>query len=186
MRYISPIVGSSPARAVSKRPVELKDPGPLISLANLVVDELDDSARHPAFAENLVGSIVTGLLDLQAADEEKTVASGRLTQAQLNRLSTYFGNCGGRRLSVREMSEVVGLSESWFANVFKQTTGMTPLQWQLSRRIDLAKSMLSDTSVSIADVSAQFGFSDQAHLTKVFRSLTGETPAAWRRKHHSA
>ncbi|MGN8171788.1 helix-turn-helix transcriptional regulator [Agrobacterium sp. 22117] len=185
MRYIAPIVGSSAARAVSKRPVELKEAGPLISLGNLVVDELDESARHPAFAENLIGSIVTGLLDLHAADEEKTAASGRLTQAQLNRLSTYFANCGGRRLTVREMADVVGLSESWFATVFKQTTEMTPLQWQLSRRIDLARRMLSDTSVSIADISAQLGFSDQAHLTKVFRSLTGETPAAWRRKHPS-
>jgi AraC-like DNA-binding protein len=39
--------------------------------------------------------------------------------------------------------------------------------------------------MSIADISAQLGFSDQAHLTKVFRSITGETPAVWRRKHHS-
>jgi len=186
MRYISPIVGSSLARTVSKKPVELKQPGPLISLANLVVDELNDSARHPAFAENLVGSIVTGLLDLNAADDEKAVTSGRLTQAQLNRLSAYFENCGGRRLSVREMADVVGLSESWFATVFKQSTDMTPLQWQLSRRIDRARHLLSDTSVSIADISAQLGFSDQAHLTKVFRSLTGETPAAWRRKNPSA
>ncbi|MEJ8307896.1 helix-turn-helix domain-containing protein [Agrobacterium larrymoorei] len=186
MRYISPIVGSSLARTVSKKPVELKQPGPLISLANLVVDELNDSARHPAFAENLVGSIVTGLLDLNAADDEKAVTSGRLTQAQLNRLSAYFESCGGRRLSVREMADVVGLSESWFATVFKQSTDMTPLQWQLSRRIDRARHLLSDTSVSIADISAQLGFSDQAHLTKVFRSLTGETPAAWRRKNPSA
>ena len=185
MRYIAPIVGTSAARAVSKRPVELKAPGPLINLSNLVVDQLDDSSRHPAFAENLVGSIVTGLLDLHGAEEEKNVASGRLTQAQLNRLSAYFANCGGRRLTVREMADVAGLSESWFATVFRQTTEMTPLQWQLSRRIDLARRMLSDTSVSIADISAQLGFSDQAHLTKVFRSLTGETPAAWRRKHHS-
>lgn len=186
MRYIAPAIGSSAARAAIRKPVELKDPGPLVSLAKLVVDELEDSGKHPAFAENLIGSIVTGLLDLHATADENSGASGRLTQAQLNRLSAYFANCGGRRLTVREMADVVGLSESWFATVFRQTTNLTPLQWQLSRRIDLARRMLSDTGMSIADISAQLGFSDQAHLTKVFRSMSGDTPAAWRRKHQTA
>jgi AraC-like DNA-binding protein len=40
--------------------------------------------------------------------------------------------------------------------------------------------------LSIADISAQLGFSDQAHLTKVFSKLTGETPAVWRRRHLQA
>jgi AraC family transcriptional regulator len=186
MRYIAPVIGASAARATLKQPVELQDPGPLSSLANLVVGELSTNVRHPAFAENLVGSIVTGLLDLQANDEHKDMASGRLTQAQLNRLSAYFNNCGGRRLSLREMADAVGLSESWFGTVFRQTTDMTPLQWQLSRRIDLAQTMLRETGMSIAEISFQLGFSDQAHLTKAFSRVTGDTPAVWRRKHQTA
>jgi AraC family transcriptional regulator len=73
------------------------------------------------------------------------------------------------------------LSESWFANVFKQTTGKTPLQWQLGRRIELAQKLLSESDLTVADIAAQLGFSDQAHLTKAFRQIAGETPAAWRR-----
>lgn len=184
MRYISPVIGTSAARSTLKQPVELHDPGPLTSLANLVVDELSTHARHPAFAESLIGSIVTGLIDLQADDTSGSASSGRLTQAQLNRLSAYFANCGGRRLTVGEMADVVGLSESWFGTVFRQTTGKTPLQWQLSRRVDLAKKLLSETPMSIAEISAQLGFTDQAHMTKIFRGVIGDTPAAWRRKPH--
>ena len=84
-------------------------------------------------------------------------------------------------LDVAEMAETVGLSESWFANVFKQTTGKTPLQWQLGKRIDLARKLLVESELTIADIAAQLGFSDQAHLTKAFRQIAGETPAAWRR-----
>ncbi len=185
MRYVAPVIGTSAARAALKKPMELHDPGPLTSLANLVVDELSTHVRHPAFAENLIGSIVTGLLDLQGDDANCTASGGRLTQAQLNRLSAFFANCGGRRLSVAEMADVVGLSESWFGTVFRQTTGKTPLQWQLSRRIDLASKLLTETTLSIAAISAQLGFTDQAHMTKVFRGVTGDTPAAWRRKPHS-
>jgi AraC-like DNA-binding protein len=99
----------------------------------------------------------------------------------MNRLTARIRACGGRPLSVADMAETVGLSESWFANVFKQTTGKTPLQWQLGKRIDLAQALLVENELTIADIAAQLGFSDQAHLTKAFRQVVGGTPAAWRR-----
>lgn len=185
LRYIAPAIGSSAARTALKQPVEIQDPGPLAALAGLVVNELSTDVRHTAFAENLVGSIVTGLLDLKGDPDKNSAGLGRLTQAHLNRLSAHFANCGGRPLSIREMADVVGLSESWFATVFRQTTDMTPLQWQLSRRIEMARALMVETEMSIAEISAQLGFSDQAHLTKVFRRFAGETPAVWRRKHTS-
>ena len=107
--------------------------------------------------------------------------AGRLTQAQMNKLMARIDARGDCRLSVAEMAATVGLSESWFANMFKQTTGKPPLQWQLGKRIEQARAMLLETDLTIADIAAQLGFSDQAHLTKAFRQLAGETPAAWRR-----
>ena len=62
-----------------------------------------------------------------------------------------------------------------------QTTGQTPLQWQLAQRIVQAKRLLLESNLTVAEVAAQLGFSDQAHLTRAFRQIAGETPAAWRR-----
>ena len=47
--------------------------------------------------------------------------------------------------------------------------------------IDLAQKLLVESELTIADIAAQLGFSDQAHLTKAFRQVVGGTPAAWRR-----
>lgn len=182
MRYLAPTLGASQARAMLKKPIELQESEPLTRLADLVTGELSGNARNPAFAESLVGSIVIGLLEPEASTAEDRAAMGRLTQAQLNRLSAHFALNGERRLTVAEMAEIVGLSESWFATVFRETTGKTPLQWQLARRIEAAQALLGDASLTIADIAAQLGFSDQAHLTKVFRQVVGETPAAWRRQ----
>ncbi|WP_156318638.1 AraC family transcriptional regulator [Rhizobium sp. AAP43] len=179
MRYLAPSLGASKARSTIKRPVEVQDVGPVAALSRLVVDELSTDTRHPLFAESLVGSIATALLDIPRDDE--AIQSGRLTQAQMNRLTSHLATHGDQRITVAEMAEVVGLSESWFATVFRETTGKTPLQWQLSRRIDAAQDLLCNGSLTIADIAAQLGFSDQAHLTKVFRQVVGETPAAWRR-----
>lgn len=182
MRFLSPAIGNSSARTALRKPIELADPGPIAALASLVVDELAPEARHPAFAENLVGSIVTGMLDMTAETEEAVAKTGRLTQAQMNRLTAHFSMNGEQRMTVSDMADLVGLSESWFATVFRETTGKTPLQWQLSRRIEAARELLDDEALSIAEIAAQFGFSDQAHFTKVFRQFTGDTPAAWRKR----
>ncbi|TDK31755.1 AraC family transcriptional regulator [Rhizobium deserti] len=179
MRFLSPSIGSSAALTALKRPVEIQDIGPIETLAGLVVDEISAPSRHSAFAESLVGSIVTGMLDIPSGEGKTT--SGRLTQAQMNKLTARIDARSDCRLTIQEMAETVGLSESWFASVFKQTTGKSPLQWQLAKRIELAKTLLMQGNLPVADIAVQLGFSDQAHLTKAFRQATGNTPVAWRR-----
>lgn len=180
LRFLTPSVGTSAARAILRRPVEIQDVGPIETLARMIVDEVSTPTRHAVFAESLVGSVATALLDIPE-DTGLQASNGRITQAQMKRLlSTYEANSGGR-MSVAAMAETIGLSESWFSTAFKHTTGKTPLQWQLTKRIERAQALLQETGLSVADVAAQLGFSDQAHLTRVFRQVTGETPAAWRR-----
>ncbi|NIJ59114.1 AraC-like DNA-binding protein [Pseudochelatococcus lubricantis] len=179
LKFLSPSVGTSGALTALRRSVEVQDIVAIEMLASLLVNEVSNPSKHAVYAESLVGSIVAGLLDIPENSSER--ANGRLTQAQMNKLVSRINACNDCRLTVAEMAATVGLSESWFANVFKQTTGTTPLQWQLERRIDVAKKLLAESDLTIADIAAQLGFSDQAHLTKAFRRIAGETPAAWRR-----
>lgn len=180
LKYLAPSVGTSVALSALRRPVEIQDAKAVETLASLLVDELSTPTKHAAYAESLVGSIIANLLDLQEGETDDQ-ANARLTQAQMNKLISVVNTRADYRMTVSEMAETVGLSESWFANVFKQTTGKTPLQWQLSRRVGLAQNMLAESDLSVAAIAAQLGFSDQAHLTKTFRQVAGETPAAWRR-----
>lgn len=179
LRFLTPSVGASVALAALRRPVEIQDAVAVQALAGLLVAEVTQPSRHTVFAESLVGSIVTGLLDL--SEEGADRASGGLTPAQMARLTARLDAAGDQRLTVADMAATVGLSESWFAAVFKQTTGQTPLQWQMGARIGQAQRLLRETDLTVADVAAQIGFSDQAHLTRAFRQVAGETPAAWRR-----
>ncbi|AJY46758.1 AraC family transcriptional regulator [Martelella endophytica] len=179
LRLLAPAVGSSAARAILRRPVEIQDVGPIAALADMIVEELANPMRHPLYAESLVGSVAAALLDIPR--EQEKAAGGRITQGQMNRLLSSFNTRADGRMSVAEMAGTVGLSESWFATVFRETTGKTPLQWQREKRIERAQALLVTTGLSLADVAAKLGFSDQAHLTKVFRQVVGETPAAWKR-----
>jgi AraC-like DNA-binding protein len=179
LKYLSPSIGGSAAMSALRRPVELQDAEAIETLARLVVGEVTEPSKHAVYGESLVGSIVAGLLDFSGQGAEPS--SGRLTQAQMKKLVARIDRPSGCRLTVAEMAETVGLSESWFSTVFKQTTGTTPLQWQLIKRIDRAKKLLVESDLAVADIAAKLDFSDQAHLTKVFRKIADETPAAWRR-----
>ncbi|PRD41269.1 AraC family transcriptional regulator [Phyllobacterium phragmitis] len=184
LRFLSPSVGTSAALTALRHQVEIQDVRAVEMLAGLLVDEVSNPSKHAVYAESLVGSIVAGLLDIPEHDGRQ--GNGRLTQAQINKLISRINARSDRRLSVAEMAATVGLSESWFANVFKQTTGKTPLQWQLGRRIELAQKLLVESDLTAAGIAAQLGFTDQAHLTKAFRQIVGETPAAWRRLQQSS
>ncbi|MDO9002414.1 MAG: AraC family transcriptional regulator [Aquabacterium sp.] len=64
----------------------------------------------------------------------------------------------------------------------KVSTGCTPYQWLLVRKIDKAKLLLKGP-LPIAAISAECGFADQAHLTRVFNMAVGTTPGRWRAEH---
>ena len=179
LRFLSPSIGRSSALTALTRPVELSTGGATEVLARLIVDELVAPSRPALYTESLVGSLFAGLLDLPAPGPE--ASPGHLTTAQMRRLTTYTMSSGLGRVSLADMAASVGLSESWFGTVFKHTTGLTPMQWQLQRRIEGAKALLANPDLTIAEIAARLGFTDQAHFTKAFRHTTGDTPAAWRR-----
>jgi len=181
LRFITPALGRSAAQAILSKPVEAQELGAIDTLVRMLVEEIDQASRHPLFAENLVGSILTGLLDLEVGTPTRD--RGRLTQSQMKRLIAVVGQRGNARISVAEMADVLGLSESWFGSAFKQTTGKTPAHWLIEHRINQSKELLLEGRLSIADIAARLGFTDQAHLTRAFRKVDGNTPAQWRKSH---
>lgn len=86
-------------------------------------------------------------------------------------------------LSVEMLAEECGLSVAHFARSFKQSVGMPPYRWLLSRRVEKAKDMLRDETLSVSQIAVGCGFADQSHMSRVFRKFTGIPPSAWRRLH---
>src|SRR5262249_54443541 len=66
------------------------------------------------------------------------------------------------------------------AELFRQSTGMSPHRFVLGRRVDRAKELLRNPALSVLDVALQTGFTGQSHFTKVFRRIAGPTPSQFR------
>jgi AraC family transcriptional regulator len=108
---------------------------------------------------------------------------GGLTGRRL-RLATEFINAHlAEDVTLADIAAVVDLSPFHFARAFKQTTGLTPQQYLMQRRIERAKDLLAQENLPIAEVSAQVGFKNQSHFTTFFRRFTSMTPKVWRTSH---
>jgi len=84
-------------------------------------------------------------------------------------------------VTLKEVARECGLSVSYFSHAFRRTLGVAPHKWFTEQRVELSKEKLRDDGLSLSDVAAECGFSDQSRLTRAFRQTVGVSPGAWRR-----
>jgi AraC family transcriptional regulator len=84
-------------------------------------------------------------------------------------------------VSLADLAAHCGVSVGHFARAFRRSTGLSPHQWLLRRRVDEAKGLMRNRTLSLSEVALACGFVDQSHLTRVFARQTGMSPGAWRR-----
>ncbi len=99
-----------------------------------------------------------------------------LTRTQLQQILDYIHTHLDRDLSLAELAEVIDISPTYFASLFKQAIDISPHQYVIQQWVEQAKLMLSKTDLAIADIALQVGFSSQSHLTQQPKRLTGMTP----------
>ena len=103
-----------------------------------------------------------------------------LSPHNLRQGSEFIDNILEAKIKITELSQLTSLNYAHFIRTFKHSTGKTPHQFLIEKRIDRAKLLLKTTGSSLADVALQCGFSSQSHLTAQFRLVTGTSPRQFR------
>lgn len=114
--------------------------------------------------------------------ELRKVVSGGLASWQVALAQRLLLNDLRADQSVQQIAAHCGLSRSYFEKAFKASLGTPPHQWLVQHRIRRAAKMLEQTDGSISAIAISCGFTDQSHFTRVFRTMVGFSPAAWRRQ----
>ena len=145
--------------------------------------------RRPEEADQL---FVDHILVAAAAHALKTYGvGGKASRATLAGLAPWQERRVKELLSARLNSEIFvsdlanecGLPTGAFLRAFRQSTGTSPHRWLLQHRVDCAKTLLGPKiQMSLLEVGLTCGFASVSHLARVFESMTGSHPEAWRQQ----
>lgn len=84
------------------------------------------------------------------------------------------------------LARIAGLSVSAFERKFRRHLQASPMQFLRRLRIMRSAAALIQTSGTISDIALKYGFSDQSHLSRDFKTAYGTTPREWRASHRSS
>lgn len=173
---------------VSLRPeCGAKDP----LLSELVLALADDvRAAHPCglmYGEALAAALVARVAHAHGEPLARaSPARGGLPPHKLRRVLEYIDARLDRAITLQELAAVAQLNVFHFIRAFKYSTGASPHQFVVAKRIELARSMLNTTELPVAQVALECGFSNQSHFTAAFHRATGLTPAHFRRSSNAS
>ena len=163
------------------------DPQLAHAIAAIAAEVDERGLGGPLYAEAVARQLVILLLRRYAAlrfrlrDEE-----GMLTAAQRRTALEFIDAHLEAGLHLDALAAAVNLGACTFARQFRKTMGATPHAYVMERRLDRARRLLAETALPAKQVAAACGFSDQAHLTRLFARRYAVTPAAFRKEQRSA
>lgn len=154
-------------------------PDPLIyqiGLALKTVLETEGTSSR-LYAEAMANALIVHLLQHYTARRPSLQQyAGGLAHHKRQQVIDYIQSHLERNLGLEELARVAQLSPQYFCEAFKRATNMTPHQFVIHSRIERAKELLSQSTLSIAEIARQVGFADQSHFHRHFKRLVGATP----------
>lgn len=120
----------------------------------------------------------------QLALAAKLMTAWRVERSEgaINQAKQYITEHYKASITLEEVAGKVQLSPYYFSKLFKEEAGVTFIEWLSTYRIEKAKKLLSDTTMSLKEICYEVGYHDPNYFSRVFRKMTGTTPTDYRRK----
>lgn len=158
---------------------------PHLSEVTVLLNEANATLRSDqAFARTCVARALDLLhKDPAPASVSSADPHGGLAGWQIRHAVEYIEAHLESSIRIKDLAALSRLSASHFSRAFKKSFGQAPMTYVTGQRVLLAKRLLLTTEESMSQIALACGMCDQAHLTRVFRRLVGDSPMAWRRRH---
>ncbi len=149
-----------------------------LALKRALAESLASTSR--LYVETMITALMVHLLRYYC-DRPSILPTyrGGLSKLKLQRVIDYIHTHLESDLSLKELAAIAQISPHYFAQLFKQSMGVTPHQYVIRCRIERAKQLLRQQELAIADVAKVIGFVDQSHFHRHFKRLVGVTPKAF-------
>src|ERR1700738_761923 len=156
-------------------------------VANSLAKLLETARREvERDGEGAKASLATASHILQAEIERCSGANGStrggLAAWQIARVRAYVDSNLHRTIHIRDLSAVARRSSAHSSRKIKLAVGASPHAYVVRRRLERACHLMMTGAEPLSEIALSVGFSDQAHLCRLFRQAFGQSPANWRRE----
>ena len=151
-------------------------------IARLFGPVWQDGDASLLFADALLRTLALHVHARYAAPAVQPERRPRLTTSLVQHLRSFIDSRLDRRLSRADLARAAGCDAREFSIAFRNTFGMTPMQYVIERRLDRACLLIASTAHDLADIAISAGFSSQSHLTSTLKKRRGITPLRLRRE----
>jgi AraC family transcriptional regulator len=146
--------------------------------AEMLAERVPAKSERVAHLTKLIASCLAEKYTTAAA--EKADFRGGLPVRQLRKVEDYVHERLADDISLESLAELAELSPFHFSRVFKQTTGMSPLQFVTRERITRAQQLIRETKRNLIEIGLDVGYKNPSHFAQVFRRVVGVTPTEFR------
>lgn len=138
------------------------------------------SHREGAWGLAIKGNLYLLLFDLVTLYEKKNDSSAKKKIDKLKPVIKYVELHYSESMTVAEMADIAGFSESHFMRFFKDTFGVSFVTYLNDYRLSMAARLLLATEDTILDISQQVGFENLSHFNRKFKAKYSKTPKEYR------
>lgn len=85
------------------------------------------------------------------------------------------------KLTLDKLSGILNLNREYFCRIFKEASGVTPVDYINFVRVMKAETMLTSTNLSITEISMDAGFASVSYFNRIFKKQRGVTPSAYKK-----
>ena len=143
---------------------------------------LDGNPFGPLYANSLINTLTLYLLrHYSTAQVVRELGKGTLNAVQLRTIDEYIYMHLDHKISLADLANCIHHSVPHFERMFRATTHRPPYQYVLDIRLEKARTLLTTTNLSLAEIGLQCGFANQSHFTALFRRGYGLAPARYLR-----
>ena len=136
---------------------------------------LSDEARSPEEISEIHDEMCR-----HYARRMKDITQKVITCKAVNICINYIYEHLHTRITINTLSDISGLSPNYLSRLFKKETGYSVSSYIQTKKIETAKSMLSASDYSIAEISASLAFPSQSYFTNLLKKDCGYTPKQYR------
>lgn len=150
-----------------------------IYLRELLQETSSQIEFYQEISQGLVSALLVLVMRLIRINPEDEAALSQECQ----KIKEYLDQNFTSPITLDSLSETVYISKHYLSHLFKEQTGISPIKYLTSKRMEKACELLSETELPVSEVSKAVGYENPLYFSQVFKRVYGISPVKYRMGH---